>query len=127
MSRTIGEIARATGFSPDALRYYEKFGLLPDILRDAGGRRRYKERDLERLHFIKRAQKMNFTLSEIANLLDLRDSGTARKSKARQLANTKLAEVEQHLAELELLRNELRLLINLCQSSSDDRCPIVDG
>lgn len=127
MSRTIGEIARATGFSPDALRYYEKFGLLPDILRDAGGRRRYREHDLERLRFIKRAQKMNFTLSEIANLLDLRDGGTARKSKARQLANTKLAEVEQRLAELELLRNELRLLINLCQSSSDDRCPIVEG
>ncbi len=56
MSRTIGEIAHVAGFRPDALRYYEKFGLLPGILRDAGGRRRYKERDLERLRFIKRAQ-----------------------------------------------------------------------
>lgn len=127
MSWSIGQVAGETGLPRDTLRYYEKIGLLPGIARDAGGRRCYGRRDLGRLRFIQRARKMGFSLAEIGKLLELRDGEIPRKSQARGLATEKLAQVEDRLGELELLRTELKLLINLCQSSPDGRCPIVDG
>lgn len=127
MSWSIGQVAGKTGLPRDTLRYYERIGLLPGIARDAGGRRRYGRRDLDRLRFVQRARKMNFSLTEIGKLLELRDGELPQKSQARSLAAEKLAEVEDRVAELELLRDELELLINLCRTSPDDRCPIVDG
>lgn len=126
MSLSIRQASAESGFSPDTLRYYEKIGLLPEVTRDDGGRRRYSRRDLDRLSFVRRARRMNFSLAEISELLKLRDGGLAKKAAARGLAETRLAEVENQLAELELLRNELQLLINLCQASGEEHCPIVD-
>jgi len=127
MSWSIGGIARETRLTPDTLRYYEKIGLLPGVARDSGGRRRYGQRDLDRLRFIQRARKMSFSLTEIGNLLELRDGRMPDKSQARRVAAAKLEQVEQRRAELELLRNELQLMINLCRNSADDDCPIIRG
>jgi len=113
----IGEIAAKLGLSADTLRYYEKIGLLPRVARQDSGVRLYDNKDLSRLRFIQRAQKMDFTLAEIGTLLKMRDSPqTARKS-VRELTAKKLAETETHLGELKTLRNELRLLLNLCNGS----------
>ncbi len=64
----IGEVSQSTGLSADTLRYYERIGLLPRVVRASSGRRRYSDRDISRLQFIQRAQRMNFTLAEIADL-----------------------------------------------------------
>ncbi|WP_297526686.1 heavy metal-responsive transcriptional regulator [Thiohalobacter sp.] len=122
----IGEVCRLTGLSADTLRYYERIGLLPNVARTPSGIRVYGERDLSRLRFIQRAQKMNFSLDEIGKLLTMREDPQHARHHVRQLTARKLAEVEARLEELTLLRNELKLLVNLCRGAGEG-CPIIEG
>ena len=122
----IGTVTKRLNISADTLRYYEKIHLLPPILRDASGLRNYCEKDISRLRFIKRAQRMRFSLVEIGHLLNFRTAPQQARPDIRQLADDKLADIEEHLQELKTLRNELSQLINLC-SNSDDGCPIIEG
>jgi len=121
----IGEVTEQTGMSADTLRYYEKFGLLSNISRNTSGIRQYKDKDISKLKFIKRAQRMNFSLDEIKNLLSMRDDPQNAKDSVRQLTADKLIHVENQLNELTTLRNELKLLLNLCRGSKDG-CPIIE-
>lgn len=113
----ISDVGRLTGLSPDTLRYYEKIGLLARVSRQNSGVRSYNDQDLSRLRFIQRAQKMDFTLAEIAELLKMRDAPQSARKAVRELTARKLADVETHLKELQTLRDELRLLLNLCNGS----------
>lgn len=122
----IGEVTALTGVSADTLRYYEKIGLLKRVARSAAGHRRYSSPDLERLRFIGRSQKMNFRLAEIATLLEFRDNPAQARGAVRTIAADKLEEVEKHVEELNHLRGELRLLLNLC-ASADGYCPILES
>lgn len=120
----IGEVTEALGLTADTLRYYEKIGLLPPIYRH-NGIRFYSQKDLSRLQFIKRAQKMGFSLEEIGHLLSFRENPQKAKPQVRQLAHAKLADVRHRVAELSHLQDELTLLLNLC-GNSPDGCPILD-
>ncbi len=122
---TIGEVARLLEMSVDTLRYYEKIGLLLKVSRAESGIRRYREKDISRLKFIKRAQQMNFTLAEIGGLLKMREDPQHARAEVRQLTANKLKEVEVRLTELDTLRRELTLLVNLC-TASEEGCPIID-
>jgi len=124
-SYRISDIAARTGFSPDTLRYYEKIGLLKGVNRTPSGLRCYSERDLSRLRFIQRAKTMDFSLEEIARLIEMREDPQHARYEVRALAHQKLASIEQHMATLKLLKDELTLLINLCRGS-DNGCPIID-
>jgi DNA-binding transcriptional MerR regulator len=119
----IGEVGRLLGLSADTLRYYERIGLLPRVARRAGVRR-YSERDLSRLRFVQRAQRMNFTLTEIGALLRMREAPARARREVRALTARKLAEVEAGLQELDALRRELTLLLNLC-AEGEGGCPIL--
>ena len=125
-SLTIGELARVTGLTHDTLRYYERIGLLGRVPRDAGGRRRYPETMLSRLNFIRRAQKMDFSLAEIKDLLRMRDDPRHVRDQVRRMTADKLTEVRQRIEELSRLRDELTLLLNLCRGS-EGGCPIIEG
>lgn len=122
----IGDISQQLGLSADTLRYYEKIKLLPKISRTASGIRVYSDKDISWLKFIKRAQKMNFSLAEIASLLQMREDPQHARSEVRELTHNKLLEIEDHLQDLTTLRNELTLLVNLC-TGSEDGCPIIEG
>lgn len=122
----IGEVSTLLGISADTLRYYEKIQLLPAVARTDAGIRVYVERDLSRLRFIKRAQKMQFSLREIAALLKMRQDPQHARDEVRLLTGSKLDEIEERLEDLQVLRNELRLLLNLC-SASLDGCPIIES
>ncbi len=124
MTCQIGEVTRRLDLSADTLRYYEKIGLLPTVTRTVSGLRAYSEKDISRLRFIKRAQRMNFSLAEIGQLLGFRENPQRAKPHVQQLAYDKLQDVEQNLQELNTLRDELTLLVNLCTDSNDD-CPIL--
>lgn len=121
----IGDIAHLLEMSADTLRYYEKLGLLPRVGRNDAGLREYGERDVSRLRFIQRAQKMGFSLAEIAHLLAMRENPQQARDEVRILTAVKLDEVEARLKELTLLRDELRLLLNLCRGAKDG-CPIIE-
>jgi len=122
----IGEVTKKTGMSADTLRYYEKFGLITDVSRNPSGIRLYSDKNLSHLNFIKRAQRMNFSLNEIKNLLSMREDPQHAKESVRQLTADKLKNIEEQLTELSTLKNELTLLLNLCRGSKDG-CPIIEG
>lgn len=123
--KRIGEVVAELGISADTLRYYEKIKLMPQVQRNGARVRFYTDKNLSRLRFIKRAQKMGFSLEEIAQLLGFRENPQQAKPKVRELAYQKLEEIEHHLSELGTLRDELRLLTNLCGASAEG-CPILD-
>lgn len=123
---SIGEVAAYLGLSHDTLRYYEKIGLLPRVARDPGGRRRFDERDLSILRFVRRAQAMNFSLTEIAQLLKMRENPRQAKDEVRALTREKLTQTETRLEEIRKLRDELRVLVNLCRCS-EAGCPIIES
>jgi len=122
----IGDVRKKTGLTADTLRYYEKIKLLPRVSRNASGIREYDDKDISRLKFIQRAQKMNFSLSEISDLLKMRENPQKVRDEVRQLTADKLLEVDEHLQSLTTLRSELQLLLNLCQGSKEG-CPIIEG
>lgn len=122
----IGEVVTRLSISADTLRYYEKIKLMPKVHRNNGGVRIYSDKDLSRLRFIKRVQKMGFSLEEIAQLLSFRENPQKAKPQVKELAHQKLDELEHHLAELTTLRDELRLLTNLC-GASEKGCPILES
>lgn len=121
----IGDISKQLGLSADTLRYYEKISLLPNVSRNASGIRQYDDKDISRLKFIKRAQRMNFSLKEIRNLLSMREDPQHAKDSVRQLTADKLNDIKIQLADLTTLHNELQLLLNLCRGS-EEGCPILD-
>jgi len=124
-SYAIGEVSRLLTMSVDTLRYYEKIGLLPKVSRKESGIRCYSDKDISRLKFIKRAQKMNFTLAEIGDLLKMREDPQNARNEVRQLTLNKLKEVEVRVTELDTLRGELALLVNLCTANKEG-CPIIE-
>lgn len=119
----IGEAAEKLGLTPDTLRYYEKIGLLAIVRK--GAARLYTDKDLSRLRFVKRAQSMGFSLEEVKRLLEFRDRPQSVRASVRQLAASKLEEIETRLEETRLLRNELQLLLNLCTRAKRG-CPIIE-
>ena len=122
----IGKVTQMLGLSADTLRYYEKISILPPIARTASGLRSYADRDLSRLKFVMRTQRMGFSLDEIGQLIRFREDPQNAQPMVRQMAQEKLAKIEETLKELQTLRDEFRLLINLCMESKDG-CPILDG
>lgn len=122
----IGDVTKKIGLSADTLRYYEKIKLLPKVSRNTSGIREYDDKDISRLKFIQRAQKMNFSLSEISDLLKMRENPQKARNEVRQLTADKLLEVDEHLQSLTTLKKELQLLLNLCRGAKDG-CPIIEG
>lgn len=120
----IGDVTGKLGLSADTLRYYERIGLLPRVARNAASIRFYNDQDISRIKFIQRAQKMNFTLAEIAELLRMRAAPQRARTPVRELTAKKLAEVEHQVKELQTLRDELQLLLNLCAGSRRS-CAII--
>lgn len=121
----IGDVTRLTGLSADTLRYYEKIDLLRPVSRLVSGVRVYGEGDLSRLGFIQRAKAMNFSLDEIAQLLEMREDPPRARDEVHELTHRKLEKVESHMEELDTLRKELTLLINLCRGA-EAGCPIIE-
>lgn len=121
---TIGGMAAETGVGVEAIRYYQRRGLLREPGRTDGRIRRYGTADVERLRFIKAAQRVGFSLDEIRNLLSLEDdSGCAT---ARALASHKLEDVRARLDNLKRLERVLSELVARCDSGRGQvACPLI--
>ncbi len=104
----IGELARQAGVSADTIRHYERKGVIARPERAANGYRRYPLSSLPRLHLVRRALAVGFTLAELARVFRVRDGGGIPCANVRALAATKLSEIELRLEELTALRDELR-------------------
>ena len=109
-----GEVARAAGVNLQTLRYYERRGLLAEPDRSLGGHRLYPAEAVTTLKVVKAAQRLGFTLDEIAELLEVgRHRHSRRKNGAvAARAAAKLADVEAKIADLGLIRDRLRAVSN---------------
>ncbi len=120
----IGELARRAGVRIDTVRYYERNRLLAPRTRRASGYRRYGEVEVSRLRFIRRAKALGFSLAEIRELLALSTQRDVAQIKRK--AQTKLADVEARIQELERVRDGLRELIGACPGHGRAAdCPIL--
>ncbi|MGC1966461.1 MAG: heavy metal-responsive transcriptional regulator [Candidatus Acidiferrales bacterium] len=124
----IGIVAKKIGLSVDAIRFYERNGLLPRPPRTDGGFRRYGENDVDMLAFVRRVQGLGFKLSEIRGLLRLRGNRLQPCAPVRRRLQEKLADVQRRLSDLQKLEHELRLALRSCNRElrkRDAHCPIL--
>ena len=103
----IGELATATGVSTDTLRHYERKGVLHSQ-RAGNGYREYLKDAFERVRMIRQALAMGFTLDELSAIFKVFDRGGAPCQQVRSLAASKLAQIETHIEEVIVLRDDLR-------------------
>lgn len=124
------ELAAAAGVNAQTLRYYERRGLLAEPQRSLGGHRQYPEQALTVLRVIKAAQRLGFTLDEVANLLDVTRFGLRRADAGLQArAAAKLLEIDAKLTELTAVRDTLRAALeagcdDLIACSESPCCPV---
>lgn len=121
---TIGEVAKAVGVAPTALRFYEREGMLTPTQRTESGYRLYNETSLEKLRFIRAAQSIGFTLDDIRTLMQL-DEETSCKD-VQHLIETRLMEVEAKLADLNRVRTTLADAMTRCKTSRKGCALVAD-
>lgn len=121
---TIGGFAMAGGVKVETIRFYQRKGLLPQPRKPYGGIRRYGAADVTRVRFVKSAQRLGFSLDEIADLLRLED-GT-HCDEASSLAQSKLLDVREKLADLARIETTLSTLLSACRLHKGNvSCPLI--
>jgi DNA-binding transcriptional MerR regulator len=125
----IGELAGELGLNPRTIRYYEGIGLLPQPDRTGGNYRAYGREDLERLRFIKAAQRLGLTLDEIREVLAFAERGEPPCGFVRERLRREVAAIDARIAELQALRGELAGLEakagRLPPPAAGEYCPLV--
>jgi len=106
-SMKIGEVSQESGIGIEALRFYERSGLLGKPMRSNSGYRLYDEGILERLAFIKKAQTLGFSLDEIKKIIHDAQSGASPCDDVREIVRRRLKEVEERIKEMQRYRKEL--------------------
>lgn len=122
---TIGRLARAAGVNVETIRFYERKGLLSRPPKPAEGYRKYPVEAVKQVVFIKGAQKLGFSLKEIATLISLGRAGAVSCAEMRALANRKITEIQQKIMALEAMKSSLEELARECPGEGDlSLCPI---
>lgn len=108
----IGELAKVTGLAVSALRYYQELGLLePNHVSERTNYRYYKQSDITLAKFIKKSQKLGFSLEEIKEILDERKQGRSPCPKVKALATKRIEDLHMQIEQLQKLEKELKLYI----------------
>lgn len=129
----IGELAKRTALSVDAIRFYEKQRLLPKATRSAGGFRLFTVDDIQHVQFIRQMHELGFSLREIKELMGLRARKAAACECVRQLLHQKLADMRAKMRDLQKLECELLSDLRKCDRELKHRrqhaasgCPILE-
>ena len=123
----IGQLAKAADVTIDTIRYYERRGLLPEPPRGESGYREYTQDFVSRLRFIRKAQALGFSLTEIRELLALQIDSVETCDQVRYRAEEKVQNIEAKIQTLQRMHTVLSDLIRTCdQRESSGICPILD-
>ena len=125
---TIGQLAKHAGIGVETVRYYQRRGLLqtPSAQTASGyGRkvRRYADDEVRTLHFIRAAQAAGFTLRQIGELIEL--DATSDRARARELAEERIAALDEQIRQLGASRDALHKLAKECADGGPGPCPIL--
>ena len=127
MEIPIGELSRRTQCNIETIRYYERIALLPKPRRLGGRYRRYDDKDIARLRFIRRARQLGFTLDDIRTFMRLaRADGREVRSKAQDLTRAHIADIRAKIADLTAMERVLSNALCECQSGQQAGCPIIE-
>jgi MerR family mercuric resistance operon transcriptional regulator len=123
---TIGDFAKAAGVNVETIRFYQRKGLLSEPDRPYGSIRRYGQTDVERVRFVKSAQRLGFSLDEVAQLMRLDDGTHCRE--AASVAAHHLEDVRSRLADLARMESVLSDLVCRCQNRRGKiSCPLISS
>ncbi|MDM9580494.1 heavy metal-responsive transcriptional regulator [Nostoc sp. GT001] len=128
--KLIGNVAKSSGVPIKTIRYYEELGLLRSLGRTEGGFRLFNSDVLARLHFIKRAQSLGLTLSEIKDFLNVHDGGELPCVHIKAKLQDKITAIDEQIQQLLILRQELSGLVSgwetIPENPEQTICPIIE-
>ena len=122
----IGQAAARSGVSAKMVRHYESLGLLPKVARTDTNYRRYTEREVHTLRFIKRARDLGFSMAQIGELLKLYQNRRRASSDVKRIALAHVADLERRMAEMAEMKRTLEHLAHCCHGDSRPDCPILE-
>lgn len=123
----IGAVAKAAGVTVDAVRFYERRGILPAPQRRASGYRIYRETAVERIQFVKQLQTLGFSLDDILEVLGMLDSGAATCSNQQPRFAAVLQRIDDEMSALQATRNKISEVIERCQAGQCSLDPRVNS
>lgn len=123
----IGQVAKRTGVSVEAVRFYERQGLIEAPERSHSGYRQYPQVTVKRVRFIQHAKEVGFTLKDISELLALRQEPGTSCADIKIRASQKIEEVDQKIRDLKRIRVALARMVLKCRGrGSLSECPILE-
>lgn len=127
-SLTRKQVADAAGVTIEAVRFYEREGVIADPPRTASGYRQYPADTVGRIRFIKKAQRLGFTLPEIKELLALQLSPRTTPADVRAQAQRKIQDIQTRIETLQQIKTTLEHLVHACQGQGPlSECPILEA
>jgi DNA-binding transcriptional MerR regulator len=123
----IGTVADQAKVNTQTVRYYERIGLLGTPARRTNGYRDYPIETVQLIRFIKRAQKLGFSLTGARMLTGLRHGSGRKCATIRAIATSRLQDLEHRIADMRAMRRVLKQVVAACTNDDADRCPILQA
>ncbi|MDC3418636.1 MerR family transcriptional regulator [Aquibacillus salsiterrae] len=123
------EVAKECDVNVETIRYYERRNLIPEVPRTESGYRVFSTDIVDRIKFIKRAQQLDFSLTEIKKLIGITENDSSfTAQEIQQFAENKLAEIESKISGLKNVQSILHDLLERCSGKgSICECPIIQS
>lgn len=121
----IGQASEKSGLPAKTIRYYEEIGLVSPARR-ANGYRDYDTPDLHKLAFLQRSRGLGFSIEDCRALMSLYDDKNRASADVKRIAETRIADIDRKIAELQTLRTTLGNLVASCHGDDRADCPILD-
>lgn len=123
----ISDVAKRTGLTSKAIRFYEEKGLVTAPLRSENGYRSYDQKHLEELTLLRQARQVGFNLEECRELISLFNNPRRHSADVKARTLQKVADIERHIEELKSMRQQLLTLAESCPGDDSADCPIIDN
>lgn len=123
----ISDVAKKTGLTSKAIRFYEQKGLVMPAYRADNGYRTYGQKQLDELIFLRKARQVGFNLTECQELLQLFNDPTRHSADVKARTLHKVSEIEQQIHVLQEIQQQLRDLAAACPGNEQAECPIIEG
>ncbi|KFK97542.1 MULTISPECIES: Cu(I)-responsive transcriptional regulator [unclassified Serratia (in: enterobacteria)] len=123
----ISDVAKKTGLTSKAIRFYEEKGLVTAPIRTENGYRSYDAKHIEELTLLRQARQVGFNLDECRELVTLFNDPARHSADVKARTLQKVAEIEKHISELGKMRQRLLTLAEQCPGDEGADCPIINN
>ncbi|MFU9138277.1 Cu(I)-responsive transcriptional regulator [Erwinia tasmaniensis] len=123
----ISDVAKKTGLTSKTIRFYEEKGLVTPPLRSGNGYRSYTSKHIEELTLLRQARQVGFNLEECREMIGLFNNPQRHSADVKARTLDKVAEIESHIHELNLMRTRLLALAESCPGDDSAECPIINN